>query len=44
MIRDLRTWHAGMPNESSEDRIMIAIGYQVGRCNKVEAVYEADVV
>ena len=29
MIRDLRTWHAGMPNESAEDRIMIAIGYQV---------------
>ena len=29
MIRDLRTWHAGMPNESTEDRIMIAIGYQV---------------
>ena len=29
LIRDLRTWHAGMPNESEEDRIMIAIGYQV---------------
>ena len=28
MIRDLRTWHAGMPNESAEDRIMIAVGYQ----------------
>lgn len=28
MIRDLRTWHAGMPNESEQDRIMIAIGYQ----------------
>jgi len=28
MIRDLRLWHAGMPNESDQDRIMIAIGYQ----------------
>ena len=28
MIRDLRTFHAGMPNESPENRIMIAIGYQ----------------
>lgn len=33
MIRDLRLWHAGMPNESDEDRIMIAIGYQVGHDN-----------
>lgn len=29
MLRDLRTWHAGMPNESDEYRIMIALGYQV---------------
>lgn len=29
LIRDLRTWHAGMPNTSGEDRIMAAIGYQV---------------
>lgn len=29
MIRDLRTWHAGMPNESDEYRIMLALGYQV---------------
>lgn len=29
MIRDLRTWHAGMPNQSANDRIMIGIGYQV---------------
>lgn len=29
IIRDLRTWHAGMPNTSAEDRIMVAIGYQV---------------
>ena len=28
VIRDLRTWHAGMPNTSNEDRIMVAIGYQ----------------
>lgn len=28
MIRDLRTWHAGMPNNSEQDRIMVAIGYQ----------------
>ncbi|KAL1304913.1 hypothetical protein AAFC00_003828 [Neodothiora populina] len=27
-IRDLRTFHAGMPNESDEDRIMVAVGYQ----------------
>lgn len=29
IIRDLRTFHAGMPNASAEDRIMIAVGYQV---------------
>ena len=29
LIRDLRTWHAGMPNYSKNDRIMVAIGYQV---------------
>lgn len=29
LIRDLRTWHAGMPNESEMDRIMVAVGYQV---------------
>jgi ectoine hydroxylase-related dioxygenase (phytanoyl-CoA dioxygenase family) len=29
MLRDLRTWHAGMPNESDEYRIMLALGYQV---------------
>ena len=28
-IRDLRLWHAGMPNDSEAHRIMIAIGYQV---------------
>ncbi|KAK4546427.1 hypothetical protein LTR36_002104 [Oleoguttula mirabilis] len=28
MIRDLRTWHAGMPNDSDNDRIMVAVGYQ----------------
>jgi hypothetical protein len=29
MLRDLRTWHAGMPNESDNYRIMLALGYQV---------------
>lgn len=29
MLRDLRTWHAGMPNESDVYRIMLALGYQV---------------
>lgn len=29
MLRDLRTWHAGMPNESDHYRIMLALGYQV---------------
>lgn len=28
MIRDLRTWHAGMPNPSQADRLMVAVGYQ----------------
>ncbi|EGU12816.1 hypothetical protein RTG_00834 [Rhodotorula toruloides ATCC 204091] len=26
-LRDMRTWHAGMPNSTSEDRIMTAVGY-----------------
>lgn len=30
MIRDLRTWHAGMPNCSDKHRIMLGLGYQVG--------------
>lgn len=30
MIRDIRTWHAGMPNNSGAHRIMLALGYQVG--------------
>lgn len=29
MIRDLRLWHAGMPNESDKHRIMLGLGYQV---------------
>lgn len=29
MIRDLRTWHAGMPNHSDKHRIMLGLGYQV---------------
>lgn len=28
MIRDLRTWHAGMPNSSQEHRVMLGLGYQ----------------
>ncbi|KAI3390445.1 hypothetical protein diail_9651, partial [Diaporthe ilicicola] len=28
MIRDLRTWHAGMPNNSDKHRIMLGLGYQ----------------
>ena len=27
MIRDIRTWHAGMPNNSDQHRIMIGLGY-----------------
>ncbi|KAI1319314.1 phytanoyl-dioxygenase family protein [Xylariaceae sp. FL0255] len=27
MIRDLRTWHAGMPNSSHAHRVMLALGY-----------------
>lgn len=27
MIRDIRTWHAGMPNHSDQHRIMIGLGY-----------------
>ncbi|KAM0750036.1 hypothetical protein T439DRAFT_381558 [Meredithblackwellia eburnea MCA 4105] len=27
LLRDMRTWHAGMPNVTDEDRIMIAVGY-----------------
>lgn len=34
MIRDLRTWHAGMPNHSDQHRIMLGLGYQVGHCCK----------
>lgn len=29
MIRDIRTWHAGMPNSSDTHRIMLGLGYQV---------------
>ena len=27
MVRDIRLWHAGMPNESNEHRIMLGLGY-----------------
>lgn len=29
MIRDLRSWHAGMPNNSDRHRVMLGLGYQV---------------
>lgn len=29
MIRDIRLWHAGMPNNSDDHRAMIGLGYQV---------------
>lgn len=29
MIRDLRLWHAGMPNSSEKHRIMLGLGYMV---------------
>ncbi|KAJ5731731.1 uncharacterized protein N7483_006239 [Penicillium malachiteum] len=28
MIRDIRLWHAGMPNETDSHRIMLGLGYQ----------------
>ena len=28
ILRDLRTWHAGMLNESDDYRVMIALGYK----------------
>lgn len=28
LIRDLRTWHAGMPNSTDRHRIMLGLGYQ----------------
>jgi hypothetical protein len=34
MLRDLRTWHAGMPNESEDYRIMLALGYKVRFYNR----------
>ncbi|KAK8864112.1 hypothetical protein IAR55_001358 [Kwoniella newhampshirensis] len=49
-LRDMRLWHAGMPNKSDEDRIMLACGYTarwyncVGRVTLpkgVEHLYES---
>ena len=34
MIRDLRLWHAGMPNGTDTHRIMIGLGYQVFFCRR----------
>lgn len=28
VLRDIRTWHAGMPNHTDQTRIMLAFGYQ----------------
>lgn len=28
VLRDIRLWHAGMPNHTSETRVMLAFGYQ----------------
>lgn len=43
LLRDVRTWHRGMPNPSENDRTMIAVAYQTGwftrdrRCNMPES-------
>ena len=28
VLRDIRTWHAGMPNHTGQTRVMLAFGYQ----------------
>ena len=28
VLRDIRTWHAGMPNHTDQTRVMLAFGYQ----------------
>lgn len=30
LLRDVRTWHAGMPNPSDVDRIMVGVAYSAG--------------
>lgn len=39
MLRDVRTWHAGMPNESENYRIMLALGYQVRLSDTLDVCY-----
>lgn len=34
MIRDLHLWHAGMPSNTREPRIMLAFGVQSARCHE----------
>jgi ectoine hydroxylase-related dioxygenase (phytanoyl-CoA dioxygenase family) len=41
MLRDLRTWHAGMPNESEDYRIMLALGYQVSHSAPLGFAYNS---
>lgn len=43
MLRDLRTWHAGMPNESDEYRIMLALGYQVHNPSSCPSPHPTDI-
>lgn len=31
VIRDIRLWHAGMPNNTDQNRIMLGLGYQVSQ-------------
>ncbi|BGP13191.1 hypothetical protein JCM10213_000229 [Rhodosporidiobolus nylandii] len=40
-LRDMRTWHAGMPNSTDEDRIMTAVGYSASWFPEPERRMEA---
>ncbi|GAA5993724.1 hypothetical protein JCM11641_003021 [Rhodosporidiobolus odoratus] len=40
-LRDMRTWHAGMPNSTNEDRIMTAVGYSASWFPEPEKKEEA---
>ncbi|GAA5912034.1 hypothetical protein JCM6882_002012 [Rhodosporidiobolus microsporus] len=40
-LRDMRTWHAGMPNTTDEDRIMTAVGYSAAWFPEPERKEEA---
>lgn len=43
ILRDIRTWHAGMPNHTDQTRIMLAFGYQAAwhGCTLVTPVPES---